>query len=69
MHQAAPQPEFHRLQHLESGLYVRLTSAPNNRVTARLTARAYASRFTTHAAAAECWTRYIGPAPLEIVRS
>lgn len=65
---------FHRLFHPESGLYVRLTCTPAPRdhaprIVVRLTPRNRATRFPSHAAAVQCFGRYIGAAPLEIVRS
>lgn len=70
---AAPTQSWHRLQHPESGLYVRLTCRIGARgkplVTARLAPRAKASRFTTWDAAAEILGVYLPGQPLEIERS
>ena len=66
-------PSVYRIQDVESQLYVRFTCLPSPgpapRVVARLTRRDRASRFTRHAAAAECFARYLAGQPLEIVRN
>lgn len=65
-------PSYHRIQDIESQLYVRFswkfTESGKAIVRARLTRREQASRFPSHRSAAEAFARYIGPAPLEIVR-
>lgn len=73
MQQSSNLASFHRLQHSETGLYVRLTCIPAPRdqaprIVVRLTRRDRATRFPSHSAAQECFARFIGPAPLEIVR-
>ncbi len=69
---AAPGRSYHRIQDVESQLYVRFswkfTDSGKPIVRARLTRRDHASRFPSHAAAAEAFASYIGAAPLEIVR-
>jgi hypothetical protein len=74
LHQSTTPQSFYRLQHPETQLYVRLTCVPAPRdqaprITVRLTRRDRATRFPSHAAAVQCFARYIGAAPLEIVRS
>ena len=68
---AAPTTVY-RIQDVESQLYVRFTCLPSPgrepRIIARLTRRDRASRFTRHAAAAECFARYLAGATLDIVR-
>lgn len=60
------------IQDVASQLYVRFTCKPSPGreplVTARLTRRERASRFTRHSAAAECFARYLPGAAAEIVR-
>jgi len=67
-------PSVYRIQEPQSGLYVRFHCATpipggNTRITARLTQRDRATRFPTFPAAARCFARALGAAPLEIVRS
>jgi hypothetical protein len=71
---AAPTPAWYRIQDPLSGLYVRFTCVPAPRdqaprIKAQLTRRDRATRFVRHAAAAECFARYLHGEPLEIVRS
>lgn len=60
------------IQDIESQLYVRLTCKPapgrQPKVVARLTKRERASRFVTHDAAAECFSRYLPGSIADIVR-
>ena len=62
----------YQIQDVASGLYVRFTCKPSPgrqpNVTARLTNRERASRFTRHSAAAECFARYLPGAVADIVR-
>jgi hypothetical protein len=73
---AAPRsgtPSVYRIQEPTSGLYIRFTCQPAPRdeaprIVAKLTRRDRATRFTRHAAAAECFARYLAGSALEIVR-
>ncbi len=70
---AAPTSSYYRIQDVATQLYVRFswkfTDSGKAIVRARLTRRDWASRFTRRLAAEEAFSRYIGAAPLEIVRS
>ncbi len=67
-----PQPDCYRIQDPQSQLYVRFTCLPSPgpkpRVTAKLTTRNRASRFTKRAAAEQCFAAYLAGATLDIVR-
>lgn len=70
--QATAQPSFYRIQDAETQLYVRFswkfTDSGKPIVRAHLTRRDKASRFARHGQAVLAFTRYLGAAPLEIVR-
>jgi hypothetical protein len=64
----------YRIEHPDTGMCVQLRCKPSAisaapRIQPRLTSPELATWFANHAQAAEAFGRFIGPSPLEIVRS